>query len=320
MKRMMRVILIVGCFVLLLQSGCTPHAKRSDYSVETIYQSDGYISALSYRIYCEKTYPPTAEIFGMALDGVEYPYTTIRSDNTIAPLSYQKRSDLIHELEQKFRRVLPDEQAQLFSEVDLRAYAEFEDKIFLLFESAASISAASSNRYPCILVQCEHDLQVTSQIEFIMAGDLDANCLTIYSSGYLCVSPRAYFEYAKVEDEDIENSVWFDRSLNILDEPPIDVQEYLLSKEDLRQYLRNAEQEEIALLADDIQKIYLLERVGDVYCCLFRQESVTQSHFYIELDLQGNVLLAKHLQGMSITSAQLKTFDKNSDRYYDVVH
>lgn len=309
MKRIRKAALLAMILVLLLQAGCA-HAKKSDYSAETFYRKEGCASDVSIRIYSTVTYPPTVEIFGMRLDGVEYSYTTIRSDNTIETLTYRQRSDLIHELEQKFRKALPDEQEQAFSEVDLRAFLELEDKMVLLFEGAASLSAASSQQYPCLLVQCDSDLQVRAQVEFVMEEGLNANSLTAYDGGYLCVSPHANFE----------NSVWFDGDLRLLDAPPVDPQDYLLSEEALRWYISDAAQEEIAGLAEDIKTIPVLERVGDRYCCLVQQESVTKSHFYMELDLQGNILFVKHFTGMNIESADLKRYDAGSGAYYDVLH
>lgn len=182
MKQTRMTVLAAILLALFLLAGCA-HTKKSDYSAETVYRRDGYTSELSLRVFSAVQYPPTVEIFGMHLDGVEYSYTAIRPDGTIESLRYQQRSDLIHELEQDFRKALSEDRKKSFSEVELTAYLEFAEQTVLLFQGSASVSAASSRQYPCILVQCDPDLQVLALAEFTTEGALGAKSLAMYEGG-----------------------------------------------------------------------------------------------------------------------------------------
>lgn len=67
--------------------------------------------------------------------------------------------------------------------------------------------------------------------------------------------PPVSASYAEVAPDDRNPFLWFDRDLDPLDAPPVDMRDELLSEASFRRYVGASEQEEISRLAEEIENI-----------------------------------------------------------------
>lgn len=310
---------LLAAFTMLLlcaQCGCSSDMP-SDLTVETLYIEEGYVPKYTYSISVGYRKETGIVIFGMPFPFLYGYFVAITPDGALKPIKDIGRVieyASLHDRKQAFRKQFEKGDASMDFPIEtarLIDFLEFEQTNYALFVTSDSVRSDDKKEYS--LFKCDSNWNVLCQVDFQMVRGGE---LRLFQEDVLRV--KSYTNSIYVPDE----TIWFDSELQTLSKPQDIPVQRTLTEELLSEYLKQTNKEELIQLADAIDSILMNECVGDVFYCFLKQSGTSSTYVALELDLQGNLLLARRLRGdgAGIDQVKLKVADEEKDAYFDVVY
>lgn len=316
MKKKTFIMLIVLCMAQLLAScSKTPGLQSDNYNFQTeiIYQKEGYVPSYGYQIFQTMYYESgidKLDVLGFKRE--EYSNVILDTDRELGEIDFRSQEKINEEVLEELKSFLTEMEAEelsrLTKEDDILV---FEDVIY-----AYTYEKIEDENYHCYLVKYVPNVDV-SYVSFTIPysaidNEKQTEKIAVYADGTIC----------------IEDTVWFDEQLKNIEKESDEYEVDAFTNEEIMVSLKNVGLEEIA---ESIFVIFNKRYFGELFYCEFVRTVYTQTPegsveeekvYFLEMDLDGNVLAVIYMDGMKFNSPTVIIPKKLSEngKYYDVLH
>ncbi|MGN1156623.1 MAG: hypothetical protein ACI4TK_10630 [Agathobacter sp.] len=268
-----------------------------------MYLQEGYVPQYSYEIkhHIIEKYDFEIIILGMNIAGKRIDYLTIMDternfETTVVKENWEKTNETLN---QSLTPLLSEEEIEKLASGTCNLI-QFENVSYMLFTNKVE------SGFACDLFKCENGKAVkraSFEVSFQVMYNSDMiNFFQVFEDNTICIC----------------DEIWFNEELEQIDKEKLVRSEYLLSEDEIAESLKETKVEELITVAENIW-ISKQDRIGDMEYCVLLGEGI----YLVEFDLQGKVLSAIRIEGISETPASKfvpKKYNVESNEYYDVKH